>query len=305
MVGRDVEWTERPPDTPPDRYVVIVGAGASGLILGLRLLRLGIPFTILERGRRRRRHVARQHVSRLRRRHPEPRLLVLDRASPRMDPQLLATTRAARLSPPMDRRVRPARTHLLRPLGHGSDVERDDTGVGCRRRDARRTTALHGHRSGCGDRPVRDPVDPRDRRRGRVRRTGCSTPRPGRTSSISTGKRVAIIGTGASAMQIVPTIADDVAQLTIFQRSPQWARSDPALPRPDQRADPVVADQRAVLRRVVPVHDAVALRRRTACRSSDAIPTGHIPNGHSTTSTSAIVRRWSITSRPSSVTAPI
>ena len=41
------------------------------------------------------------------------------------------------------------------------------------------------------------------------------------------GKRVAIIGTGASAMQIVPTIADDVAQLTIYQRSPQWARPIP------------------------------------------------------------------------------
>jgi 4-hydroxyacetophenone monooxygenase len=37
-----------------------------------------------------------------------------------------------------------------------------------------------------------------------------------------TGKRVAVVGTGASAMQIVPTVVDDVAGLTIFQRSPQW-----------------------------------------------------------------------------------
>ncbi|MDV7355320.1 NAD(P)/FAD-dependent oxidoreductase [Rhodococcus oxybenzonivorans] len=36
------------------------------------------------------------------------------------------------------------------------------------------------------------------------------------------GKRVAIVGTGASSMQIAPAIADQVAQLTIFQRSPQW-----------------------------------------------------------------------------------
>jgi 4-hydroxyacetophenone monooxygenase len=41
------------------------------------------------------------------------------------------------------------------------------------------------------------------------------------------GKRIAVIGTGASAMQIVPTIADDVAQLTVYQRSPQWARPVP------------------------------------------------------------------------------
>jgi 4-hydroxyacetophenone monooxygenase len=38
-----------------------------------------------------------------------------------------------------------------------------------------------------------------------------------------TGKRVAIVGTGASAMQIVPAIAGHAAQVTVFQRSPQWA----------------------------------------------------------------------------------
>ncbi|HZR85905.1 MAG TPA: NAD(P)/FAD-dependent oxidoreductase [Bradyrhizobium sp.] len=38
------------------------------------------------------------------------------------------------------------------------------------------------------------------------------------------GKRVAVIGTGATAMQLVPTIADRVASLTVFQRSAQWAR---------------------------------------------------------------------------------
>jgi 4-hydroxyacetophenone monooxygenase len=37
-----------------------------------------------------------------------------------------------------------------------------------------------------------------------------------------TGKRVAVIGTGASAMQVVPAIARKVAQVTVFQRSPQW-----------------------------------------------------------------------------------
>jgi 4-hydroxyacetophenone monooxygenase len=37
-----------------------------------------------------------------------------------------------------------------------------------------------------------------------------------------TGKRVAVIGTGASAMQVVPAIADRVAALTVFQRSPHW-----------------------------------------------------------------------------------
>jgi cation diffusion facilitator CzcD-associated flavoprotein CzcO len=36
------------------------------------------------------------------------------------------------------------------------------------------------------------------------------------------GKRVAVVGTGASAIQIVPAIAPQVAQLTVFQRSAPW-----------------------------------------------------------------------------------
>jgi len=41
------------------------------------------------------------------------------------------------------------------------------------------------------------------------------------------GKRIAVVGTGASAMQIIPAIVDDVSKLTVFQRSPQWVRPIP------------------------------------------------------------------------------
>jgi len=37
-----------------------------------------------------------------------------------------------------------------------------------------------------------------------------------------TGKRVAVIGTGASGVQVVPELAATAAQLTVFQRSPPW-----------------------------------------------------------------------------------
>lgn len=37
-----------------------------------------------------------------------------------------------------------------------------------------------------------------------------------------TGKRVAVVGSAASAVQFVPQIAPQVAKLTIFQRSPNW-----------------------------------------------------------------------------------
>ncbi|MBM3222466.1 MAG: NAD(P)/FAD-dependent oxidoreductase [Candidatus Tectomicrobia bacterium] len=38
-----------------------------------------------------------------------------------------------------------------------------------------------------------------------------------------TGKRVGIIGTGASAIQAIPEIAKQAAHLTVFQRRPNWA----------------------------------------------------------------------------------
>lgn len=44
------------------------------------------------------------------------------------------------------------------------------------------------------------------------------------------GKKVAIIGTGASATQVIPAIAPEVKQLYVFHRSPHWV-----LPRPDYK----------------------------------------------------------------------
>ena len=55
------------------------------------------------------------------------------------------------------------------------------------------------------------------------------------------GKRVAAIGTGASAIQFVPEIQPDVAHLTVFQRTPPWV-----LPHGNRRITPL---ERAVYRR--------------------------------------------------------
>lgn len=42
-----------------------------------------------------------------------------------------------------------------------------------------------------------------------------------------TGKRVAVIGTGASAMQFIPEIAPDCGELIVFQRTPAWMIETP------------------------------------------------------------------------------
>jgi 4-hydroxyacetophenone monooxygenase len=41
------------------------------------------------------------------------------------------------------------------------------------------------------------------------------------------GKRVAVIGTGASAMQLIPEIAPEVGELLVFQRTPAWLAPTP------------------------------------------------------------------------------
>jgi cation diffusion facilitator CzcD-associated flavoprotein CzcO len=47
-----------------------------------------------------------------------------------------------------------------------------------------------------------------------------------------TGKRAAVIGTGATAVQLIPTIADRLAELTVYQRTAIWvsAKPDYAIP---------------------------------------------------------------------------
>ncbi len=64
-----------------------------------------------------------------------------------------------------------------------------------------------------------------------------------------TGKRVAIIGNGASAMQIGPEIQDTVASLTIFQRSPHWAA-------PFEQFRRQVPDPLRLLMREVPLYQS-------------------------------------------------
>jgi cation diffusion facilitator CzcD-associated flavoprotein CzcO len=56
------------------------------------------------------------------------------------------------------------------------------------------------------------------------------------------GKRVAVVGTGASAIQLVPAIAGTAARVVVFQRSAPWT-----LPKPDRRYS---ALRRALYRRV-------------------------------------------------------
>lgn len=62
-----------------------------------------------------------------------------------------------------------------------------------------------------------------------------------------TGKRLAVIGTGASAMQLVPASAGTAGKVTVFQRTAQWA-----MPHPLQKAE--VTSAKRFLNRHVPFY---------------------------------------------------
>jgi 4-hydroxyacetophenone monooxygenase len=62
-----------------------------------------------------------------------------------------------------------------------------------------------------------------------------------------TGKQIAVIGTGASAMQLVPSVVHEAEHVTVFQRSKQWA-----LPHPNYHRD--VTETVRFLMREVPYY---------------------------------------------------
>lgn len=63
------------------------------------------------------------------------------------------------------------------------------------------------------------------------------------------GKRVAVVGTGASAIQVIPAIAPEVEQLVVLQRTPAWV-----MPRRDRA---VPAWYRALLGALTPVQQSM------------------------------------------------
>lgn len=79
------------------------------------------------------------------------------------------------------------------------------------------------------------------------------------------GKSVAVVGTGASAVQIIPTIAPRVGRLSVFQRTPAWV-----LPKPDWATSEL---ERSLYRRV-PLIQAAARAASYAVFESFAL--GHV-----------------------------
>ena len=75
-----------------------------------------------------------------------------------------------------------------------------------------------------GDRPAVGGDDPEVPRAADIRRASCTTPRTGRMRpSTSQASGSAVIGTGSSGIQSIPIIAEQAAQLYVFQRTPNYS----------------------------------------------------------------------------------
>lgn len=229
FADRDARWSGPPPPRRDRMRVVIVGAGAGGVCAAVKLRGLGIPFTVVERHRA---------VGGVWLENGYPGAGV-DTAShlysyswaPKHDwsryfakqPEILGYLQAC------------AREHGVLPhVRFGTEV----TGA---RWDAATSTWRVGIRPADGTDGPGGPAteelvaDVLISAVGQLNRPAVPD-LPGLATFAGpafhaarwprdldvTGRRVGVVGTGATAMQIVPEIAGTAAHTTVFQRSPQW-----------------------------------------------------------------------------------
>ena len=225
FVSRFVTWSGAPPKMP-DRPVVIVGAGASGIALAANLDALGIPFVILEKN-------AEVGGTWLENRYPGCAVDTPNHAysfsfGPREDWSRYFSRRDALLDYMISRshtfgirnRIRfNTRVTSCDWVEDGAfwRVEAEGPG-GAEVFEAMALVPAIG--------PISDPRLPDIQGLDAFDGPIFHSARWPEDLDV-TGKRVAVIGTGASSMQIAPTIAPDVAHLTVFQRTPQWVRHIP------------------------------------------------------------------------------
>jgi len=235
LVDGDAHWRRRPDASSLGQSgVLIVGAGFSGLGLGMQLSRLGIPFTIVERNRD-------VGGTWLENRYPgagvdTPNLFYswAQRRNPHwsryftLRDEILAYLRDAA-----------DRLGLREHIRFGTELRRAtwdegrrrwrvelaaagsvDDGARCAPQavEARFLVSAIGH--------ISEPNDTRFEGMEAFEGALFHSARWPDGLDLS-GRRVAIVGTGATSMQLAPAIAGRVAQLTIYQRTAQWARPTP------------------------------------------------------------------------------
>lgn len=230
FVDRDAAWTGQPPPRRADFRVVVIGAGEGGVCCAVKLRRLGIPFTVIER-------------------HQQVGGVWLENGYPGAGvdtpSHLYSYSWAQKPDWPRYFAKQPeilayfqecAREQGILPhVRFGTEVTgaRWDEKTATWRVTVRPSDECLEEGRPASEELVADVVISAV---GQLNRPAVpdlpgldSFPGPSFHSARwdhdvdLAGKRVGIVGTGASAMQIVPAIAGTPASTTVFQRSAQWA----------------------------------------------------------------------------------
>ena len=225
MSGEDPYWpaeVERiPEDRKGDFHVIVIGAGMSGLLAGYRLKQAGIPFTILEKN---------DDVGGTWYENTYPGCRV-------DSPNHTYSYSFAPSDWPQHYSRQPVLLDYFRKCAEEMGVrENIRFEIEVERAvydEASATWAVEGRIAGGGsetfsgnaivcavgqlNRPNIPDIPGRDRFKG----PSWHSARWNHDVSLE-GKRVAVIGTGASAFQFVPKIAPEAEEVVIFQKSPPW-----------------------------------------------------------------------------------
>lgn len=225
---RRVRWRRDPGVLPIEDFrVVVIGAGLAGICAAVHLKELGLPFVVLEKN---------DDVGGTWLENAYPGCAV-DTPNHFFSYSFRPNHKWTRHFSQRDEILAyigdTAREYDIRKhIRFGVEVvtaefDADDSlwRVTMRRRDGG-TETIEGNAVitavGQLNRPAIPPIAGLDRFRGPVFHTA----RWDHTVDLK-GRRVAVIGTGASAMQAAPSIAPEVARLLVFQRTPHWAMNNP------------------------------------------------------------------------------
>ena len=224
FIPREMRWSKRPPDDKlAEQHVLIVGAGVCAIALGVALGRLGIPYTIVEKNAE---IGGTWYVNR----YPGCGVDTPNHSYSFSFGKRNPWTRYfAQRQELHDYLLKVVREHDIR-----KNV-RLRTELTSSRWDESRKRWISTLRTGAGEETFESTA--------LVSAIGqLNDPAPARFEDDATfkgqrihsalwnddikldGKHVAVIGTGATAMQLVPSIADRVASVTVYQRTAQWAR---------------------------------------------------------------------------------
>ena len=225
--SREPRWSKPVPEAVRERFhVLVIGAGMSGLLQGLRLKQAGIPFTIVEKND----SVGGTWYEN---RYPGCRV---DIANHFYSYSFEPNQRWSEYFSQRDELLEYFRTFVERHelagnIRFNTEVKAaiyDDASSTWRVTLAtprgEETLGVNAVVSAVGqlNRPKIPEIKGRERFQGVQVHSAAWDP-----SIDLAGKRVAVVGSGASAFQFVPAVAAQVAQLYVFQRSAPWMLPNP------------------------------------------------------------------------------